>query len=236
MVYTTHRAARTPAVFVLAVAAIFAAFAEPLRAGQQGAVSGPARVIDGDTVEINGVRIRLEGIDAPERGQRCRGRWLPIRWACGTHATRALRKLTRGQTVRCQTLGYDKYQRVIARCFVDGRDINAAMVRRGHAWAFTKYSATYIAEEQQARLEKRGIWRAKTETASAFRAKKWQAAEQVVPKGCPIKGNISARGRVYHTPWSPWYRRVRINTGKGERWFCSEAEAQAAGWRPVSAG
>ena len=124
---------------------------------------------------------------------------------------------------------------MIGVCFAEDNDLNAAMVRAGHAWAFTKYSTSYVAEEQIARTRKRGIWRAKTQTAWAFRAKKWKSSEQVAPKDCPIKGNISGRGRVYHMPWSPWYARVRINTGKGERWFCSEAEAQSAGWRPVAA-
>jgi hypothetical protein len=48
-----------------------------------------------------------------------------------------------------------------------------------------------------------------------------------------IKGNITNGGRIYHMPWSPWYEKVRIETTKGERWFCNENEAVAAGWRPV---
>ena len=197
-------------------------------------VLGSARVVDGDTLEIAGVRIRLEGIDAPERGQRCSRAWWPGKWQCGRAATRALKSLTRGQDVRCESRGQDKYGRMIGVCFVQGRDINSAMVRFGHAWAFTKYSNSYVEEEDIARQRKRGIWRAKTQTAWDFRAKRWAASEQVAPEGCAIKGNISARGRVYHMPWSPWYARVRINTAKGERWFCSEAEAQSAGWRSVS--
>ena len=52
------------------------------------------------------------------------------------------------------------------------------------------------------------------------------------PGGCPIKGNIARDGeRIYHTPWSPWYGRTQISAAKGERWFCDEGAAQAAGWR-----
>jgi len=209
--------------------------AAALSRGAGDTVSGLARVVDGDTLDISGTRVRLEGIDAPERGQRCQRSWLPLTWRCGRAATRALKKLINGQTVRCQPQGRDKYRRVIGVCFAGEVDLNAAMVRSGNAWAFTKYSTTYVAEEKIARANKRGIWRAKTQTAWAFRAKKWQTSEQVAPRDCPIKGNISPRGRVYHMPWSPWYKRVRINTRKGERWFCSEADAQSAGWRPVAA-
>ena len=48
-----------------------------------------------------------------------------------------------------------------------------------------------------------------------------------------IKGNITDNGRIYHMPWSPWYGKVRIDPARGERWFCNENEAMAAGWRPV---
>lgn len=221
---------------VLAVILLAQGPALPVGAAEPKQVSGMAKVVDGDTLDIAGTRIRLEGIDAPEHGQWCNRAWLPLAWNCGRSATRALKKLTRGQTVQCQSRGTDSYARMIGVCFVHGQDINAEMVRRGHAWAFVKYSTNYVAEEKMARIEKRGIWRAKTETAWAYRAKKWKAAEETIPQGCPIKGNISARGRVYHMPWSPWYRRVRVDTRAGERWFCSEAEARAAGWRPVAAG
>ena len=58
--------------------------------------------------------------------------------------------------------------------------------------------------------------------------------EQAAPNGCAIKGNVTAHGRIYHMPWSPWYEQVKIEARKGKRWFCSEAEALAAGWRPVA--
>jgi hypothetical protein len=68
-----------------------------------------------------------------------------------------------------------------------------------------------------------------------FRDKRWASAETAAPNGCAIKGNVTAHGHIYHMPWSPWYGKVRIDPTKGERWFCSESEAKAAGWRPAAA-
>jgi hypothetical protein len=65
-----------------------------------------------------------------------------------------------------------------------------------------------------------------------YRARRWDTAAQIMPGNCPIKGNINAKGeRIYHAPWSKHYAATRIDTSKGERWFCTEAEARAAGWR-----
>ena len=105
------------------------------------------------------------------------------------------------------------------------------MTRTGMAWAFVKYSDTYVQEEALARSEGIGIWRAPTQPAWEFRAERWAVAEQEAPEGCPIKGNISRNGRIYHPPWSPWYSHTKISVEKGERWFCSEDEAIEAGWR-----
>jgi len=198
------------------------------------ALSGPARVIDGDTIDIAGERVRLEGIDAPETAQTC-PRSDTGAWACGKGATQALRKLIAGQEVGCQRRGTDKYGRVLGVCFVAGRDINAQMVRDGYAWAFVKYSRSYVHEEAEARAMRAGIWQGNAEPAWDFRAKRWAGAEQEAPQGCAIKGNVSANGHIYHMPWSPWYGRVRIDERKGERWFCNESEALAAGWRPAAA-
>lgn len=209
------------------------------RQDQVEVVSGLARVIDGDTIEVAGRRIRLEGIDAPESAQRCPGRYaggILGDWRCGRAATRALTKLIGHKPVTCQSQETDKYDRLIATCFVGGRDINAEMVRRGHAWAFVKYSRTYVAHERQAQAMKVGVWASRelAQPAWEYRKRRWAKAEQVAPTGCAIKGNISRRGqRIYHAPWSPWYNKVRINTAKGERWFCDEGQAIAAGWRPA---
>ena len=110
------------------------------------------------------------------------------------------------------------------------------MVRTGHAWAYGKYALDYVAQEHDARAHKRGIWQAATPTAQTFRSAETDATAHARRHGCNIKGNITKRGRIYHTPSSPWYDQTRINQRKGERWFCNEAEARAAGWRAAKSG
>jgi len=195
-----------------------------------GGVSGPARVIDGDTIDIGGTHVRLEGIDAPERGQSCGRRFFGT-WECGAAAARELSALIGGRSVSCESRSHDVYRRLLAVCYVDGRDINAEMVRGGYAWAFVKYSSSYVREENEARAARAGIWTGKAEPAWVYREKRWASAEGAAPAGCAIKGNISTHGRLYYAPWTPRYATVKIEESKGERWFCSEAEALAAGWR-----
>jgi len=192
--------------------------------------AGQAIVIDGDTIELDGQNFRLHGIDAPEAGQKCSQAGGGT-WKCGEAATEALVSLTAGKDVQCDDRGQDAFQRTIAVCRAGETDVNDTLVRSGFAWAFRKFSEDYVAAEDEARSQRLGIWQASTQTAEDFRAEKWTVAEQVSPDGCPIKGNISRNGQIYHAPWSPWYKRTKINTSKGERWFCSEAEALAAGWR-----
>ena len=139
--------------------------------------------------------------------------------------------LVSGAEVKCEEVTPDGMGRIIACCWADDQSIGGYMTRTGMAWAFVKYSDTYIQEEALARSEGIGIWRAPTQPAWEFRAERWAVAEQEAPEGCPIKGNISRNGRIYHPPWSPWYSRTKISVEKGERWFCSEDEAIEAGWR-----
>ena len=195
---------------------------------------GAARVIDGDTLEISGERVRLEGIDAPETAQTC-SRPRGSSWACGRDSTAALERLLGKQKIACEDHGTDKYGRMLGVCFLGARDINAWMVHEGLAWAFVKYSRSYVHEEAEARARRIGIWQGEAEPAWDFRAKRWTGAEETAPQGCAIKGNVSANGHIYHMPWSPWYGKVRIDESRGERWFCSESEALAAGWRPAAA-
>lgn len=197
-------------------------------------VSGRAVVIDGDTLDVAGERIRLEGIDAPESDQTCSGGWFGT-WKCGRASADHLRWLTGGRRVDCLSTGRDKYGRVLGLCTADGRDINAEMVRTGHAWAFVRYSTRYQIIEADARKARAGIWKGDAEPAWEFRARRWAAAEPVAPQGCAIKGNITANGHIYHMPWSPWYGKVRIDPNKGEQWFCSESDAVKAGFRPAMA-
>jgi endonuclease YncB( thermonuclease family) len=194
------------------------------------AAQGDVLIVDGDTLDVGGVRYRINGIDAPEAGQSCtteRGK----SWACGDAATNTLYDLTLGKKVSCEVLATDSYGRKVARCVTGQTDLARAMVERGMAWAFLKFSDEYETAQDAAKTAKIGIWRGPSQPAWEFRAVRWTKAAQMAPDGCPIKGNISSGGKIYHTPWSPWYDRTRINTLKGERWFCDEAEAVKAGWR-----
>jgi endonuclease YncB( thermonuclease family) len=195
-------------------------------------LGGRATVIDGDTLDLGGERIRLEGIDAPEADQTCGGGWFGT-WRCGAQATAHLRWLVGGRHVECTSAGRDKYGRMLGWCSINGRDLNAEMVRSGFAWAFVKYSKRYETIEAAARKSKAGIWKGEAEPAWVFRERRWAAARPDAPQGCAIKGNVTSNGHIYHMPWSPWYAKVRVEPAKGERWFCSETEAAKAGFRPA---
>ncbi len=202
----------------------------PVPIGQD--FTGIARVIDGDTIDVGGVRVRLEGIDAPEQAQTCK-KADGGDWPCGHVATRAMQEMAEGRETVCRNHGLEKYGRTLGTCFVAGRNVNAELVKLGLAWAFVRYSSTYVAEEHAAHAAHLGIWQAPTMTAWDFRAKAWVAQAEEAPNGCAIKGNVNANGHIYHMPWSPWYDKVRISGHAGKRWFCSETEAVAAGWRPA---
>lgn len=130
-----------------------------------GPACGEVAFVDGDTFDLNGVRIRLNDIDAPEYGQKCGS------WKCGADALEALNTLVNSGPVTCQKMGDDGYGRGIARCSVLGRDIGVTMVSEGMAYAFVKYSADYVAEEKQARSMKTGPWRGDFQKFWEYRAK-----------------------------------------------------------------
>lgn len=195
-------------------------------------ISGEARVVDGDTLEIAGTRVRLEGIDAPEAGQTCSD---PSRraWSCGSAAADELAAMVVGRDVHCEGVEYDRYGRLIAVCRVGSLELNAEMVRRGLAWAFVRYSRRLADVESEARKRRTGIWQGDNQPPWSYRAEKWSQAQASARQGCVIKGNVSRSGRLYHMPWSRFYDSVHIDPSRGERWFCSEDEARAAGWRPA---
>jgi endonuclease YncB( thermonuclease family) len=120
-------------------------------------ITGRASVTDGDTLRIDGQRIRLAGIDAPESNQRCEYED-GAQWRCGHHATLALSRKVAGQTVACQGERVDQFRRVLGTCEVDGENLNAWMVRQGWAVAYTRYSYRYLWDELVARFPERGIW------------------------------------------------------------------------------
>ena len=214
------------------LAAILMLFALVFSGSAHARIAGPATVTDGDSIRVSGSRIRLFGIDAPESQQTCvaGGR----RWRCGRSATNALRKVIAGRPVVCTERDRDRYGRIVAVCRAGGEDINAWMVAQGMAVAYTKYSRAYVGQQRSAKAARRGLWRGYFVAPWDWRrGKRLAAAAPAARTGdCRIKGNISRSGkRIYHVPGAQYYDRTRIDTSKGERWFCSESQAWAAGWR-----
>jgi hypothetical protein len=193
------------------------------------------------------LEIRRFGIDTPEADQTCKdaqGRTYP----CGQIASEALAALLKNKVISCEIKTRDRYGRPVAICYADDVDIGGALVERGLAVAFRRYSDKYVATEERARAAKRGLWDGTFEMPWDYRerGRKESEARHVLPPGCPpepdplpaecrIKGNIGASGHIYHMPGSRDYDKVVINPAKGERYFCSEEEARACGWREPGA-
>jgi len=193
-------------------------------------LEGRVTVIDGDTLQMHGKRIRLHGIDAPESGQTCRSQSGKT-YRCGQLAAKQMAKYTKRKTIRCNVRDTDRYGRLVAVCFADGQDINKQIVIDGFALAYRRYYHDYIDAERNAKREKAGMWH-----GAFIKPWDWRRGDRLPntneQKGkCLIKGNISSSGKIYYTPSSPWYDRTKINTAKDERWFCTEAEAVETGWR-----
>lgn len=144
-------------------------------------VSGRARVIDGDTLELAGRRIRLEGIDAPERSQFCQGR-TDQPWPCGAAARSALMRRVEGRTVRCEVRGRDRYQRDLARCFVGAEDLGGWLVSQGLAQAYRRYSTDYVALEEAARARRVGAWDGSFEPPENYRRRRRNSANDLSSK------------------------------------------------------
>lgn len=195
-------------------------------------VEGRARAVDGDTLEVAGQKVRLFGVDAPELDQRCErgGR----AWACGQAARDELAAIIGRKRLVCAVQDIDRYGRSVAVCEAGGEDVGALMVRRGMALAYRRYSGRYVNAEAAAQADGLGLWTSAYVQPEAYRqAERGASSAQAAPDpGCVIKGNIGGKGgRIYHLPGQADYEATRINEKKGERWFCSEAEARAAGFR-----
>ncbi len=216
-------------------------------------VSGVPRIVDGDTIAIDAVKIRLEGIDAPESDQLCLdGR--AARWTCGIAARDQLAKHIGSRVVDCTPSGLDRFGRTLAVCRLNGENLNAWMVREGWALAFVRYSKTYVADESTAREAHRGLWSGafiapwdwryrnrETVVLGAIAVPITAQAQLLAPVSsveapspdCIIKGNVNRTGeRIYHLPGSVNYATINMAAPE-KRWFCSEDEAKRAGWRPA---
>ena len=129
------------------------------------------RIIDGDSLRADRLKLRLHGIDAPERKQKCKDA-AGKTYACGRQAINWLQKqINTGERLSCDLLDIDKYRRLIVRCFKDGRDINEAMVRAGWAVAYTRYSDDYLTSETAAKAEQIGLWKGQFIRPESWRQK-----------------------------------------------------------------
>ncbi len=219
----------------IALAAGIAA-AMPVAAVTADPIRGRAVVLDGDTLEVGHLRIRLFGIDAPELDQTC---WTTDgeAWPCGIVARDRIAGLVADTEVGCQPRERDNYGRLIARCSVGGQDLGATLIAEGLAWAYLRFSRRYADGEAAAREAGVGLWQGEAQAAWHYRAGPWTPASgraptadvepereenavRVVavvpagaplegagaPAGCSIKGNISARGE-------------RVYHVPGSRWY-----------------
>ena len=231
------------------------ALASVCHAGPDGTI----RVVDGDTFKVGTTTVRLHAIDAPETDQMCGDANSPA-WACGDWVRDKTREMFEGRHARCTATDTDRYGRTVAKCAVDGQDVGDRMVSDGLAFAYRQYGMDYDLAEKAAAVNARGLHGTGVMSPAAFRSaqraqeRPTQTASDAGAKtvtvnrgtpqtrslipnavnpSCRIKGNISISSgeRIYHVPGQEYYSKTRISLQKGERWFCTETEARAVGWR-----
>ena len=185
------------------------------------------RVVDGDTIEIEtGQKVRYIGIDTPEtvdprKSVQCFGK----------EAASKNRELVEGKRARLEkdVSETDKYGRLLRYVYVGDTFVNEILVKEGYAFSSTyppdvKYQSLFQAAEKEAQQAGRGLWG----TCGLVAGTKTTGPAT----GCVIKGNISSSGeKIYHLPGQRYYNQTVIDESRGERWFCTEEEAVAAGWR-----
>ncbi len=196
------------------------------------------RVVDGDTIDVlldgREQRLRYIGMNTPETVDPRR----PVE-CFGHEASERNRQLVEGKTVGLErdVSETDRYGRLLRYVWVEGAMVNATLVAEGYATAATfppdvKYADTFAALEAEARAAGRGLWGEACQTppppAPAAGTCEYSGTAEPV-----IKGNISLQTgeKIYHVPGGYYYDDTVISEAKGERWFCTEAEAVAAGWR-----
>lgn len=131
--------------------------ADPAPSLSANAISGTASVVDADTLDIHGERVRLNGVDAPESGQKCKDKGGKL-YRCGTDAANALDKWINRNPVSCEITGKDRYGRLLGECSVRGASVQEWLVANGHALAYRAYSTAHVAAEMKAQADGRGVW------------------------------------------------------------------------------
>jgi endonuclease YncB( thermonuclease family) len=219
------------------------------------ALAATAVVRDGGALQLANITFRLDGIEAPAVDQMCIDDHADS-WACGVEARDQLIKLIGGKQVRCGDLGPDPAakKRRLGLCIVEGEtvNLNQLLVQKGFALADAK--GKFKADEMAAKTERRGLWKGCFTAPADFRLWKKDAAllgsscpadrdqqirgvlfsaDPVMPAGCPIKGKYAVRARVTGNVGIYHLQACRSYPGlnNSERWFCSEDDAQAAGFR-----
>lgn len=191
------------------------------------------RVIDGDTIEIEGgQRVRYIGIDTPETVDPRK----PVQ-CFGKEASDKNKELVAGKEVKLEkdVSETDKYGRLLRYVYVGNIFANDYLVRQGYAHASSyppdvKYQDQFTQAQTEARVNHSGLWGSACQSDSGITGA--SSGLQAAPQGCLIKGNINSSGeRIYHMPGQRYYDKTVIGTSKSERWFCTEDEAIAAGWR-----
>jgi len=191
------------------------------------------KVIDGDTVELEGgLRVRYIGVDTPEtvhpqKAIECFGREAAIK----------NKELVEGKIVELEkdVSQTDKYGRLLRYVYRPTTEapgdqifVNDYLVREGYALASSfppdiKYQNMIVEAQKEAQENNRGLWST---------CEGQNQTQQAASSQCPIKGNISSAGeKIYHMPEQDFYEKTVIDENKGEKWFCTEAEATEAGWR-----
>jgi len=128
------------------------------------------KVVDGDTIHIGNTKYRLFGIDAPEISQQCKKDNKII--LCGVDAKKMLENKIGKETPKCISQTKDKYNRVVAECFIQSENLSSYMVRSGYAVAYRKYSSKFVEDEKYAKNNKLGIWSTKFQNPEEFRRHK----------------------------------------------------------------
>jgi micrococcal nuclease len=226
--------------FVDEIASTTADATNTIVAPQSGELVKVTRVIDGDTIEIEGgEHVRYIGIDTPETVDPRK----PVQ-CFGIEASKKNKELVEGKVVRLEKdiTDRDKYNRLLRYIWLGDTLINQELVAEGYAKSYSyppdvKYQDKFVAAEKKAREDKLGLWTAcasDTTSATTIIPSTTNTTIQTPTSNpsCTIKGNISATGeKIYHMQGCGSYAKTTIDTSHGEKWFCTEAEAQSAGWR-----